>query len=145
MTVWWAEVMLVNWSAFLCFCWSTNSLLLLSSVTRKLYVITVSISKAFLMSWLLVQKKNPPTIPSLSLIFSFFCETFHFLFLHVTLIAMFLIPPILRSHYNAVELWNGARGYQLNEFCPVASIYCALSQMQVTLCVCWIWLHIYTI
>lgn len=61
---------------------------------------------------------------------------FHFLFLHVTLFAVFFIPPTLRSHYSAVELCNGARGYQLNEFCPVASIYCTPSQMKLTVCAC---------
>lgn len=95
-------------------------------------ICTVSISKVMTSG----SKEKPANHPFSLRHFLFFSQTFHFLFLHVALFAMFLIPPILRSHYSAVELCNGARGYQLNEFCPVASIYCAPSQMQVTLCVC---------
>lgn len=117
----------------------------LSSVTRKLHVITIyaqlTLAKLFCCHdlWFKRETRQPSL---LSLSFSLLQSNLLFSFLHVTLFAVFLIPPILRSHYSAVELCNGARGYQLNEFCPVASIYCAPSQMQGTLCVCWIWLHI---
>lgn len=131
MTAWWAEVMLVNWSAYYRLFYvsegqSTFCLVLPSSVTSCMLSIY-----SFHDFWF--KRETRQAFPPLSSSFSLFQSN---LFLYVTLFAMFLIPPILRSHYSAVELCNGARGYQLNEFCPVASIYCAPSQMKVILCEC---------
>lgn len=124
----------------LCFCGSTNPLsgaATVRSVIGTWYMHGQHLHSLLAVMTFLFQKRNWPTsmVLSLCVIFCFSVKPFIFSF-YVTPFAVFLIPPILRSHYSAVELCNGARGYQLNEFCPVASIYCALSQMQVTLCVC---------
>lgn len=70
MTVWLAEVM-----HFLCFFEFSYQ-----EAACYYNICTVNVSKAFLLSWLMVQKRNPPTIPSLSVIFSSSVKPFIFFF-----------------------------------------------------------------
>lgn len=66
-------------------------------------ICTVSISEAFLLSWLLVQKRNPPTIPSLSVIFSFSFKPFIFFFYVLLFLPCFSFP---QSSEVITVLWS---------------------------------------
>lgn len=66
-------------------------------------ICTVSISKAFSLSWLLVQKRNPPTIPSLSIIFSFSVKPFIFFFYMLLFLPCFSFP---QSSEVITVLWS---------------------------------------